>query len=57
MRKVNILNKKGMRTSTPRFIGSFLNFKALGAKRQKFLHQRLKEKRRESKANTAYYEA
>jgi hypothetical protein len=44
MRKVYTLNKKGMRAFTPCFVGSFLNFKALSAKRQKFLHQRLKGK-------------
>jgi hypothetical protein len=44
MRKVNTLNKKGMRTSTPCFVDSFPNFKALGSKRQKFLLQRLKGK-------------
>jgi hypothetical protein len=44
MRKVYTFKKKGMRTFIPPFIDSFPNFKALGAKRQKFLHQRLKGK-------------
>jgi hypothetical protein len=44
MKKVNTLKKKGIKTFTPHFVSSFPNFKASSAKRQKFLHQRLRGK-------------
>jgi hypothetical protein len=56
MRSANVLSKKENKTPTFAFVGSFLKLKALSAKRQKLLHQRLKQKEKKIRINTAYSE-